>query len=516
LIGTSPPLVDTARKVTGQAGFGMDVRVPDMLYATVVHPPVFGGAVAAFDATGALRVPGVREVVEISQGVAVVARDTWAAFKGVRALDITWDDGDFSMGSEEISAYLEGLTEREGAVARDDGDVATALSRSTRRVTSMYEAPLLAHATMEPMNCTADVRSDRCEVWAPTQNPQGTQSTAARITGLPIEAVTAHITYLGCGWGRRSGTDFVRDAVETSMKIGAPVQVVWTREEDMQHDFYRPASCSVFEGGVDAEGRISAWKLRVAATPIGGGGRGGGGGVDRNSVDGMVNMQYRIPNVFIDYCRPDLPVPIGYWRSVGPSQNTFMVESFIDELAHAAGRDPFELRREMLDHNPRLKHVLELAAEKAGWGTPLPPGRARGIALVEDKGGRVAEVAEVSVSDGQVRVHRVTCAVDCGQIIHRGIVSAQIEGSVVAGLTAALYGEITLEGGRVTQSNFHDYRMLRMSGMPEVEVHLVTNTEEPGGAGEPGVPPIAPAVTNALFALNGKRIRRLPIRLAEV
>ena len=235
--------------------------------------------------------------------------------------------------------------------------------------------------------------------------------------------------------------------------------------------------------------------------------------MDRNSVDGMVNMQYRIPNVFIDYCRPDLPVPIGYWRSVGPSQNTFMVESFIDELAHAGGRDPFELRREMLDHNPRLKHVLEFAAEKAGWGTPLPSGRARGIALVEDKGGLVAEVAEVSVSDGQVRVHRVTCAVDCGQIIHRGIVSAQIEGSVVAGLTAALYGEITLEGGRVKQSNFHDYPMLRMSEMPEVEVHLVTNTEEPGGAGEPGVPPIAPAVTNALFALTGKRIRRLPIRL---
>ena len=512
LIGTSPPLVDTALKVTGQAGFGIDARVPDMLFATVVHPPVFGSSVAAFDTTRALKVPGVQEVLQVSQGVAVVARDTWAAFKGARALEITWADEDFSSDSDEISTYLAGLTEREGMVARDDGDVAAALSQSAGRVEATYEAPFLAHATMEPMNCTADVRSDRCEVWAPTQNPQGTQRAAAQITELPIERVTVHVTYLGCGWGRRSGTDFVQDAVETSMKVGAPVQVVWTREEDMQHDFYRPASCSVFEGGVDAEGRITAWKLRVAATPIGGGRR-GGGGVDRNSVDGMVNMQYRIPNVFIDYCRPDLPVPIGYWRSVGPSQNTFMVESFIDELAHAGGRDPFELRREMLDHNPRLKHVLEFAAEKAGWGTPLPSGRARGIALVEDKGGLVAEVAEVSVSDGQVRVHRVTCAVDCGQIIHRGIVSAQIEGSVVAGLTAALYGEITLEGGRVKQSNFHDYPMLRMSEMPEVEVHLVTNTEEPGGAGEPGVPPIAPAVTNALFALTGKRIRRLPIRL---
>jgi CO/xanthine dehydrogenase Mo-binding subunit len=253
----------------------------------------------------------------------------------------------------------------------------------------------------------------------------------------------------------------------------------------------------------------------VAATPIGGGRRGGGDGVDRNSVDGMANMRYRIPNVFIDYCRPDLPVPIGYWRSVGPSQNTFMVESFIDELAHAGGRDPFELRREMLEHYPRLKHVLELAADRAGWGTPLPAGRARGIAVVEDKGGLVAQVAEVSVADGDVRVHRVTCAADCGQVIHTGIVEAQIEGCIVGGLTAALHGEITLEDGRVTQGNFHDYPMLRMREMPEIEVHIVESGEEPGGAGEPALPPIAPAVANALFALTGTRIRRLPIRLAS-
>ncbi len=299
------------------------------------------------------------------------------------------------------------------------------------------------------------------------------------------------------------------------MEVGAPVQVVWTREEDMQHDFYRPASCSVFEGGVDADGHVTALRLRVAATPIGGGRRGGGDGVDRNSVDGMANMRYRIPNVFIDYCRPDLPVPIGYWRSVGPSQNTFMVESFIDELAHAGGRDPFELRREMLEHYPRLKHVLELAADRAGWGTPLPAGRARGIAVVEDKGGLVAQVAEVSVADGDVRVHRVTCAADCGQVIHTGIVEAQIEGCIVGGLTAALHGEITLEDGRVTQGNFHDYPMLRMREMPEIEVHIVESGEEPGGAGEPALPPIAPAVANALFALTGTRIRRLPIRLAS-
>jgi CO/xanthine dehydrogenase Mo-binding subunit len=515
LIGTSPPLVDTALKVTGKAGFGMDVRLTDMRFATVVHCPVFGGSVGSVDATEALEVPGVREVVQVSQGVAVVAGDTWAAFKGARALDITWNTGDFSMNSEEITGYLEGLTESSGVVARDDGAADAALGQAASRVEATYEAPFLAHATMEPMNCTADVRSDSCEVWAPTQNPQGTQRTAAQITGLPIERVTAHTTYLGCGWGRRSSTDFVRDAVETSIEVGAPVQVVWTREEDMQHDFYRPASCSVFEGGVDADGHVNALKIRVAATPIGGGRRGGGNGVDRNSVDGMANMQYRIPNVFIDYCRPDLPVPIGYWRSVGPSQNTFMVESFIDELAHAGGRDPFELRREMLEHYPRLKHVLEVAAEKAAWDTPLPAGRARGIAVVEDKGGLVAQVAEVSVSDGEVRVHRVTCAADCGQVIHTGIVEAQIEGCIVGGLTAALYGEITLDDGRVTQGNFHDYPMLRMREMPEIDVHIVESREEPGGAGEPALPPIAPAVANAVFALTGTRIRRLPIRLAS-
>jgi isoquinoline 1-oxidoreductase beta subunit len=352
------------------------------------------------------------------------------------------------------------------------------------------------------------VRADRCEIWAPTQNPQGTQTTAARLTGLPVDAVTVHVTLLGCGWGRRARTDFVEDAVETSMKIGAPVQLVWTREEDMQHDLYRPDAHHRLVGALDESGRLSAIHVRAVASPI----SGGGGGVDGPAVAAIADTPYRIPDFLVEYIRPDVAVPVSYWRSVGPSQNTFIFESFMDELAHAAGRDPVEFRLELLSGDVRLRHVLELAAERSGWGRALPEGRARGVAVVEDKGGRVAQIAEVSLDEGRIRVHRITCVADCGQIIHEGIVEGQLVGSVVAGLTAALYGEITIERGRVRESNFHDYPMLRIDAMPEVEVQIVRNHEEPGGVGEPGVPPVAPAVANALFALTGTRIRRLPIR----
>jgi CO/xanthine dehydrogenase Mo-binding subunit len=512
LIGTRVPLVDSHEKVTGRAVYGTDVRVPKMLFATVVHPPVFGAKVASFDDKKARAVRGVRHVVAITQGIAVVADNTWAAFKGARALVVNWDTGGFAMSTPEIFADFARLATRPGAEARNDGDAATALDRSAQRLQATYEAPYLAHATMEPMNCTADVRRDRCEIWVPTQNPQGTQSAAASLTGLPIDAVTVHVTYLGCGWGRRSRTDFVQDAVETSMKVGAPVQVLWTREEDMQHDFYRPAAYLALEGGVDASGRAIALHARVVAQGI----SGGRGAIDGPAVAGIADMHYGIPNVRIEYVRAELPVPVGYWRSVGPSQNTFVLESFIDEMAYAAGRDPFEFRRELLKDHPRLRHVLEVAAERSGWGTPVPMERARGIAVVEDKGGLVAEVAEVSLVAGRVRVHKVTVAADCGQIIHPGIVEAQLSGSVIAGLTAALYGEITIDKGRVKQGNFNEYRLMRMREMPEISVHIVPNHEEPGGVGEPAVPPIAPAVTNALFALTGKRIRRLPIRMESL
>jgi isoquinoline 1-oxidoreductase subunit beta len=508
LIGTRTAPLDSKDKSMGKAVFGLDARTAGMLYATVVHPPVFGAKVSSVDDSKARAFPGVRHVVQVSQGVAVVADNTWAAFQGARALVIAWDNGSFAMSTPEISAQLARLSDGAVIEAKREGDASAALVRATTRVQATYEAPYLAHATMEPMNCTADVRRDRCEIWAPTQNPQGTQSTAARLTGLSIDAVTVHVTSLGCGWGRRSRTDFVEDAVETSMKVGAPVQVLWSREEDMQHDFYRPAAHVRLEGAVDANGRVTALRVRVAAQ-----GLGGGRGVDGPAVTGFTDLPYPIPNVHVGYARAELAVPVGYWRSVGPSQNTFVLESFIDELAYAARREPFEFRREMLSEHPRLKHVLEVAAEQSGWGTKLPAGRARGIALLDDRGSLVVEVAEVSVEGNRLRVHKVTCAADCGQIIHPGIVEAQLSGSIVAGLTAALYGEITIEKGRVKQANFNDYRMLRMREMPDIRVHIVTSHEEPGGVGEPAVPPLAPAVTNAIFALTGKRVRKLPIRL---
>ena len=507
-IGKHLPRLDTPQKVVGTAVYGTDVRVPDMLFATVVHSPVFGGSVESFDPTRARAVSGVTDVVQISGGVAVVAEHTWGAFEGARALDVVWDPGDFSMSSEQISEDFARYSEREGLVARNDGDIGAALEQAAQRIEAIYEVPYLAHATMEPMNCTAEVRDDRCEIWAPTQNPQGAQSTAARITGLSAEDITVHVTFLGCGLGRRARTDYVDDAVETSMKVGRPVQVVWTREEDMQQDFYRPATFNRLEGAIDREGRISAWKLGIVAPPIG---RRGADEIDGPSVAGAAGIDYAIPNIYVDCRRSEIPVPVGYWRSVGPSQNTFITESFFDELAHATGRDPFELRRELLKDSPRLRNVVELAAEKAGWSDPLPVGRARGIATVVDKGGYVAEVAEISLQAGRVLVHRITCAVDCGQVIDPNVVEAQTVGSVVYGLSALLYGEITIDKGRVKQSNFHDYPLLRIPEMPIVEVHIVESHEEPGGVGEPAVPPVAPAVTNALFLLTGKRIRRLPL-----
>lgn len=518
LIGTSPPLIDTPDIVTGRAGFGIDARVPGMLFATVLRPGILGGRLDGFDDTAARAVPGVRDVFEISSGIAVVGENTWAAFEGAAAVEAEWAHGDFRMSSDEISAELRRLAgEGDAVVALEKGSADSAVAASGTRIRASYEAPYLAHATMEPMNATAHVSDGRCEVWAPSQNPQGAQGAAARLTGLPLEQVTVHVTRMGCGWGRRSRTGFVEDAVEASMKIGAPVQVLWTREEDMRNDYYRPTSYSEWEGAVDDQGRLAGLRARVVATPInyaryGGEGGDSGGRADGNSVDGIATVTYDLPNYRVDYVRPDIRVPTGHWRSVGPSQSTWMFESFIDELAHAAGRDPVAFRLDSLRTDVRLRRVLEIAAEESGWGSPPPEGRARGVGLVLDKGGRVAMVAEVSVTDGAVRVHRVTCAADCGTVIHPGIVEAQLSGSVLAGLSAALYGQVTIRDGRVETTNFDTYRMLRMREAPQVDVHLVASREEPGGVGEPGLPPIAPAVTNAVFALTGTRIRRLPIQ----
>ncbi|HWP36712.1 MAG TPA: xanthine dehydrogenase family protein molybdopterin-binding subunit [Gemmatimonadales bacterium] len=508
IVGKSLKRLDVTPKVTGAAVFGTDVRVPGMLTAQVVHPPYFGGRVKSFDATRALAVPGVRHVVEIPTGVAVIADDFWSAKQGRDALSVTWDPGPHAdLSSEKITSLLRDLVKKPGMVARSEGDVAQAIEGAARRIEATYEVPYLAHACMEPLNCTADVRADRCEVWAATQSPTGTQQAAARITGLAPERVTVHALLMGGGFGRRTQTDFVADAVHASKAIGRPVKVIWTREDDMAAGYYRPVGYNQLTAALDAAGRPVAWRHLIASAPL----RVGQNGMDATAIEGAANLPYAIPNVYVSWARADLPVPTHFWRSVGNSQNGFITESFIDEVAHAAGKDPVAFRLALLAGHPRHARALKLAAEKAGWGTPPPAGRARGAAVLEAFGSITAEVAEVSVSGGAVRVHKVVCAVDCGVVINPDIVAAQIESAVAFGLSAALYGEITLEAGRVRQKNFDDYPILRMDEMPAVETHIIAEGDPVGGIGEAGTPTIAPALCNAIFALTGKRIRKLPI-----
>ena len=518
-IGKAVARLDTPEKVTGRAIYGLDVKVPGMLIATVQRCPVFGGKVASFDATKAKAIKGVRQVVQISSGVAVVANSYWTAKKGREALKITWDEGqNAQLNSAEITRIYAESAKQPGPVARKEGDAAATLAAAQKIMDVVYEVPFLAHATMEPMNCTAHVRKDNCEIWVGTQNQTGTQRTAMRITGFPREAVKVNTLLLGGGFGRRGGQDFVADAVETSKAVNAPVKVIWSREDDTQHDHYRPATYNVFRATLDEGGRPTAWLHRIVAPSIGVQvGRPLKGGIDSLMTEGAANLPYAIANLQVEYIYKDLGIPVGFWRSVGASQNAFITESFIDELAAAAGKDPFEFRRDLLSKAARHKGVLELAAEKGDWGKPLPQGRFRGIAVAFSYGSYASEVAEVSIEkDGKVRVHRVVCAIDAGTVVNPDTVKAQVEGSIVWGLTAALHGAITIDKGRVQQSNFHDYPMLRINEMPVVEVHIVASTAPAGGVGEPGVPPLAPAVCNAIFAGTGKRIRKLPIRAEEL
>ena len=530
LLGTRTPRLDTPVKVDGSAVFGIDVTVPGMLIASIERCPVFGGMLKRYDGAKAEALPGVRAVVALepspwtgrggawaagcAAGVAVVADTYWHAVQGRRALDIEWDEGEAAtLGSDGIRAEFARLAEQAGVEARKTGDAEAALASATQRVEAVYEVPFLHHATMEPMNCTAHVRPNGCDVWAPTQNQTRAQEVAAELTGLSKDRVRVHTTFLGGGFGRRLEPDFVAEAVRVSQAVGAPVKVIWSREDDVQHGFYRPATYNKFTAGLDAAGAPVAWSHRIVAPPIllkfGPLDK----GIDRTLIDGAANLPYGIPNVLVDQVAVDLlPVPRGFWRSVGISQNAFVTECFFDEVAAAAKQDPFELRRQLLHDKPRHLRTLELAAEKAGWGSPLPSGHGRGIAIAEWAPTVCAQVAEVSVgADGSVRVHRVVCAVDCGPTVNVGQIEAQLQGGIVYGLTAALYGEITIERGRVKQSNFTDYPMMHINEMPVVEVHVVPSDDKQGGIGEPSVGPVAPAVCNAIFAATGKRVRRLPV-----
>ncbi|HJV95457.1 MAG TPA: xanthine dehydrogenase family protein molybdopterin-binding subunit, partial [Albitalea sp.] len=518
LIGKPVPRTDLPGKVNGSAVFGIDVRVSGMLYAAIRHAPVFGARVRSYDAAPAR---GVKQVLRIGQSIVVVADSWWRAKTALDALRVDYDEGAHAkLDSAALSAQLRAdLDRRSGSGFRSDGDAERVLADAPRKIEAEYEVPFLAHAAMEPLNCAARVKDGRVTVWCSTQVPSLARWKAAKVAGVDSDAVELHVPYLGGGFGRRLETDMVEEAVAIAMHTGGEaVKLIWSREEDMQHDMYRPAAVARFAAVLDDAGRPLAWMNRVAAPSV------GHGMVerllpamamdmpDKNQIEGAFELPYAIANLSVRQVRSSTPVPVGSWRSVGHSYNAFFTESFIDELAHAAKQDPFEYRRALLAQRARHRAVLELAAREAGWGRPLPAGRARGIALHESFGSICAQVAEVSLGEGGVRVHRVVCALDCGSVVNPDTVQAQLQGAIVYGLTAALFGEITIKDGRVEQTSFPSYEMLRLAQMPVIDTHIVASHAAPGGVGEPGTPPIAPAMANALFALTGKRARRLPLR----
>jgi isoquinoline 1-oxidoreductase subunit beta len=518
LVGQPLKRYDTPDKVNGKLQYGIDVMPAGVKFATLALCPEFGGKVDRVDATKAKSLPGVRQIVVLDDVVAVVGDHMWAAKQGLAAVDIVWKSGPHAtVDTNEVWKQLRTSAEGEGVIAKSVGDAKQELARGDR-LEAEFELPFLAHATMEPLNCTVHVRPDSCEVWVGTQVLSRAQGVAAKVTGLPLEKVTAHNYLIGGGFGRRLDVDYIEVAVRIAQKVDGPVKVVWTREEDMQHDVYRPVYHDRLAATLSG-GRIVGWRHRIAGSAIiarwlppafqk---------GVDIDAVDAAIDVPYDIPNLAIEYVRNEPPgVPTGFWRGVGPNNNVFAIEGFVDELAKKAGQDPIAFRRAMLDKTPRLKTALDLVVSKAGWGQPLPArngGRTgRGICVQGAFGSYIATVAEVEVDKaGEVRIHRVVCAVDTGIVVNPDSVIAQLQGGLIFGLTAALYGEITIEKGRVQQSNFHNYRMLRIDQAPVIEVHLIPSGESPGGIGETGTTAGPPAVRNAIFAATGIALRRLPI-----
>jgi len=521
LIGTRIHRTDQRDYIHGRARFGIDTRVPGMRYAAVARCPYYRGKLRRYDETAAMKVPGVRQVVEyegrrgqfyVAPGVAVIADDTWAALKGVQALSAEWEGGpNADVSTQELEARFHELAIHPGEVLRDDGDVAGVLGEASQLVEATYEIPFLAHATMEPMNCTIHVERDACEIWSPTQNPQPIQQLVAEYLGLPEDKVTVHVTLIGGGFGRRLYPDPELEAAGIARHVDGPIQVVWTREDDIRHDRYRPSSLHVLRGAVGAVGLPSAWHWRILNTYT-----------DRFDPDDF--PAYSVPNYYVEYTHVPFILPRGAWRATVNSYNPFVVQAFVDELAAAAGRDPLEVRLDMLRSskrtstenspydNERMIRVVEAAADKAGWGSSLPTGVGRGVAFHFGYESYVAEVAEVAVENGRPRVRRVVCAVDCGQVINPDLVEAQCEGAIAFALSAALKQKITVARGRVQEENFSDYPMLQIGEMPAIETHIIQSHAAPGGMGEVPLPPLAPAVANAIFDATGKRVRRLPIQ----
>ncbi len=522
LIGTSHKRLDTPDKLNGKAKFGIDAQVPGMKIATVAACPVFGGKLGKYDEAAAKAVKGVHQVVAIDNAVAVVADHMWAAKQGLAALNVQWDEGpNAKLSSADIAAQIAKASEQSGLVVASEGDAAKASAAAPTKVDAIYQVPFLAHATMEPMNCTVHYTKDACEIWTGTQVIGLAQLFASKATGLPPEKITIHNHLLGGGFGRRLESDYVYQAAAIAKQVEGPVKVVWTREEDIQHDMYRPYYYDRISAALDDKGLPVAWNHRLVGPSI----------IDRyfpgllkpgqpdaDAIEGAAETIYDIPSRHVEWVRYEAPgIPTAWWRGVGPTHNIFVVESFVDELAAKAGKDPVEYRRAILGKSPRALAVLNLAAEKAGWGKPMPAGSGRGVSVQYAFGSYMSQVAEVAVGkDGSVKVQRLVCAVDCGYTVNPDTVRAQIEGGAIFGITAVLHGEITLKNGRVEQSNFHNYPMLRINEAPLIEVYLVPSAEAPGGIGEPGTSALAPAVLNAIHAATGKRLRKLPVDAAQL
>jgi isoquinoline 1-oxidoreductase beta subunit len=523
-VGKPMPRLDIPKKVSGAATFGLDITLPDMQLAVFARPPAYGAKPISYDQKAAEGVKGVSKVIPTPQGIAVCAGSLDSALKGRDALNVKWDKGTHpQLDNDFIEKSLIGDLEKPGATVIKTGDVKKALGEAGKKVEATYFVPYVAHATMEPMNCTAHVRNDRCDVWAPTQGPLVAKFVASQVAGLPPEKVHVQTTYLGCGLGRRARPDFIVDAVIVSKVVGKPVKVVWTREEDIKYDAFRAAMSHRIEAGLDSQGRLIGWSHKVVSPSIMKdiAPQAVVGGVDFMSLWGLADfpdsphanrIMYEIPNFYLEFLLSDLPIPVAPWRAVQNGPNAFVIESFIDELAHAAGKDPLEFRLQHLKSNMRAYRVLETAAKKAGWGKPVPKGQGRGIAYHSCFGSYVAQIVDLSVNEknGAVKIHRVVAAVDCGPVINPDTIKAQIEGGITIALSSALKEEVKFSNGGVKSANFDDYNVIRMSEVPEIEVHIVESKEKMGGIGEPGVPPTAPGVGNAIFNATGARIRRIP------